>query len=326
MTWLTLRQYRVHIIVLLAVAVLLAIGLVFAADYATRLRAELGVDTCIPLSNTNANCVNLGNQWRQQIGSLTYLFYALYVLPGLVASYVGGPLFAIEFERGTHRLAWTQSVSRVRWAAVKLGVVLLVAVAVGLVLAPFGRGQGAFLGRSVVSPFETFEIEGLALVSYFAFGLVAGAFVGAWSRRVITGMFIGLLVFGLVRIGVHNLRPSFEEPLTAPFAQFTPLGSLLDAGPGVPPDAWILGVKGFDPDGRPVPDQRLNSLIQEYFSTPRLNQSDTTFLLEHGVIRRTAYQPAERFWKFQAIEAAIFTALAALFALLTLWRIRARDA
>jgi hypothetical protein len=33
-----------------------------------------------------------------------------------------------------------------------------------------------------------------------------------------------------------------------------------------------------------------------------------------------------KFWKFQAIEAAIFTGLAALFALLKLWRVRMRDA
>jgi hypothetical protein len=71
-------------------------------------------------------------------------------------------------------------------------------------------------------------------------------------------------------------------------------------------------------------------LTQEFYkvsggiSTPTSN--DTTFLLEHGLIRRLAYQPADRFWTFQAIEAAIFTGLAALLALLTLWRVRTRDA
>jgi len=74
----------------------------------------------------------------------------------------------------------------------------------------------------------------------------------------------------------------------------------------------------------------VNSLVQEYFrvsggiSTPTRN--DSTYLLEHGVTRRWAYQPADRFWTFQAIEAAIFTGLATLFALLMLWRVRSRDA
>ena len=55
MTWLALRQHRVQIVAMLAIAVLLAIALVVAADYAARVRAELGVDTCVPLPNTNIN-------------------------------------------------------------------------------------------------------------------------------------------------------------------------------------------------------------------------------------------------------------------------------
>lgn len=328
MIWLTLRQHRLQIGGLLAIAVLLAIALVLAADYAARVRTDLGVDTCAPLPNTNFNCVQLDNEWRQRVGSLNFLFYALYVFPGLVASYVGGPLFAVEFERGTHRLAWTQSISRLRWAAIKLGLVLLVALAVGIILAPFGGGQRVFNGENSRRPFETFEIEGPALVSYFVFGLAVGAFVGAWSRRIITGMFVGLLVFAVVRVGVHNLRPAYQEPATTAFANYQRFP--FETSSQIPPDAWVLGVKGFDLEGRPVADSTVTELVQEYvrasggISTPTKN--DTTFLLEHGVVRRWAYQPAERFWTFQVIEAAIFTGLAALFALLTLWRVRTRDA
>jgi ABC-type transport system involved in multi-copper enzyme maturation permease subunit len=327
MTWLTLRQHRLQIGGMLAIAVLLAIALVFAADYAARVRTDLGVDTCAPLPNTNFNCEQLDNEWRQRVGSLNFLFYALYLLPGLVASYVGGPLFAVEFERGTHRLAWTQSISRLRWAATKLGLVLLVVLAVGIILAPFGGGQRVFNGDNSRRPFETFEIEGPAFVSYFVFGLAAGAFVGAWSRRLVTGMFVGLLIFAVVRVGVHNLRPAYQEPATAPFASYQ---TFPYQTPNIPPDAWILGVKGFDLEGRPVADTTVTELVQEYFRTSggisTSTRNDTTFLLDHGVVRRQAYQPAERFWTFQWIEAAIFTGLAALFAALTLWRVKTRDA
>jgi hypothetical protein len=34
------------------------------------------------------------------------------------------------------------------------------------------------------------------------------------------------------------------------------------------------------------------------------------------------YQPADRFWPFQHIEAGIFTALAVLLLLLAIWRVR----
>jgi ABC-type transport system involved in multi-copper enzyme maturation permease subunit len=327
MIWLTLRQHRVQIAGMLAIALLLAITLVLAAEYAARVRAELGVDTCVPFPNTDSNCANLNTEWGQRVSALNYIFYSLYVLPGLVASYVGGPLFAIEFERGTHRLAWTQGISRVRWAAVKLVVVLGVSLAAGSVLAPFGGRQSVFFTQfgNVPSPFDTFEIQGLALVSYFVFGIAAGAFVGAWSRRLVTGMFVGLLVFGVVRVGVHNLRPMYQEPATASFPAGHPFAAAIE----VPRDAWRLGVRGFDLEGRSVPNERMSALEQEYFRGSggiSVRTSDTDFLLAHGVVRRFVYQPADRFWTFQAIEAAIFTGLAALFALLTLWRVRSRDA
>lgn len=326
MIWLTIRQYRVQIAAMLAVTVLLAIGMAVAAEYVARVRTELGVDTCVPLPNTNVNCVQLDTEWRRRTGLLNYLFYSLYVLPGVIASYVGGPLFAIEFERGTHRFAWTQSVSRVRWAALKLGVVLLVTLVTAIVLAPFGAGQKVFSGRDVVSPFETFEIEGLALVSYFVFGLAAGAFFGAWSRRILAGMLLGLLVFGVVRVGVHNLRPMYQEPAIAPYPYSIGLGQ---TSFNLPPDAWVIGDTAIDLEGRPVARERLNSLLREYFTSPRQigpSSNDATFLRENGVIRLMAYQPADRFWTFQAIEAAIFGGLATLFVLLTLWRVRTRDA
>ena len=48
------------------------------------------------------------------------------VLPGIIGILWGAPLVAQELETGTYRLAWTQSVTRTRWLAVKLGVLGLV--------------------------------------------------------------------------------------------------------------------------------------------------------------------------------------------------------
>jgi len=47
------------------------------------------------------------------------------VVPALIGVFWGAPLIARELETGTFRLAWTQSVTRTRWLAVKLGVVVL---------------------------------------------------------------------------------------------------------------------------------------------------------------------------------------------------------
>jgi hypothetical protein len=45
------------------------------------------------------------------------------IIPGLIGVLVGGPLIARELEYGTWRLAWSQTVPRSRWLAVKLALV-----------------------------------------------------------------------------------------------------------------------------------------------------------------------------------------------------------
>jgi hypothetical protein len=50
------------------------------------------------------------------------------------------------------------------------------------------------------------------------------------------------------------------------------------------------------------------------------------YLAAHDVYQRVLYQPADRYWTFQWIEAAIFFALSGVLALLTLLLVRRRDA
>ena len=59
--------------------------------------------------------------------------YGLYALPGLLGLALGSQLIAAEIERGTNRVAWTQSITRMRWLAGKLLVGGLASV--GLVAA-----------------------------------------------------------------------------------------------------------------------------------------------------------------------------------------------
>jgi hypothetical protein len=337
MSWLTWRQNRVQIVGLIAVAILLTVGTWLIAEYAIRSRAELGVDTCVPETRTigtpsgpqqvivSSNCSDLIAQWQERIGLLRYFYFGIYLVPAMAASYIGGPLFALEFEKATHRLVWTQSISRLRWAGLKLGVILAVALIAAVILAaaigPSRVLMGVGRSGTDVRPFEMFDLEGPAIASYMVFGIAAAAFVGAWSRRILAAMFVGLLVFGLARVAVHNLRPWYEAPVIVPFEMMNQ----------VPRDALFVDVPAVDPEGRPVNRERVTTLLSDYFRSPArfspsATNNDSTYLAERGVFRRIGYQPADRFWTFQAIEAAIFTGLAALFVLLTLWRVRTRDA
>src|ERR687884_617852 len=67
--------------------------------------------------------------WRQQ-RTETVVAAALLALlaPGLIGLLFAAPLVH-QLEQGTHRLDWTQSITRGRWIAGKLGLAALAAVA-----------------------------------------------------------------------------------------------------------------------------------------------------------------------------------------------------
>jgi len=336
MLWLAWRQHRIQIVAMLGLSIAIAVAVVVIRGYAQRLYIDLGVETCVPLPNTNMNCAEPAQRWARELEPWRFLPFAVYVGPALVGSFIGGPLLAREFERGTHRLAWTQGIGRVRWAATKLGLLLVGALAAGWIVAAVGgqlRDGGAMrfymISNGQSGVFVTFDLEGPALVSYVVFGLIAGAFFGTWSRRILTGMFVGLLAFSIVRVVVANeLRPRYEPPVAVATASL--YGRV---GPGTPIGAWTLGSDAIDGQGRSVPPERVHALIAEFVRQPQPNLSGSVpgfnpepYLAAHDVYQRVLYQPADRYWTFQWIEAAIFFALSGVLALLTLLLVRRRDA
>jgi hypothetical protein len=325
MIWFTLREHRAQLVAMAIAAVLLAIGLAVMGTYAAAQRAALGVDTCVPLPNTNSNCVDLSVEWQRRIGAGPYLIWALLLAPALVASFIGGPLFGATFERGTHRLALTQGISRTRWSATKIGIVLAITLACAFVLGQFGWAALALNGLpgGIRDAFAVFDVDGPPVVGYGLFGIAVGGLLGALSRRALTGMFLGLLVFVAARGFVSaELRPNYEAPLVA-------YGNTMSAGAiSAPPKAWVLHQTTVDADDRPIDFRDENRLMQGFSEAVRAGGPTDmgSYLATLGVRERFVYQPAERYWKFQWIEFGLFTGLAAGCALLTVVLIRRRDA
>ena len=282
MSWLTYRQHRVEGAVLLAVAV----GLAAIVLILVQLRVELGPD-----------------QFRAfRIG--------LYVIPALVAVFLGGPFFAREFEQGTHRLAWTQGITRLHWMLSKLGLVTLAVVAAGIVLAVVG-GQGLNLmpGHGG-GAFFAFDVQGPAVVSYLICSFAVGAAFGAIIRRTVPSMLAALVTFVGIRVVVESLlRPYYLPPLVQ--QGFDP----------IPADAWSLGQHFVAASGAELSQDAVNGLMASF------NGSDLgAYLTANGVTMHWLYQPAERYWLFQSIEAVIFTTLALALVLIAVWLVRRRPA
>ena len=144
--------------------------------------------------------------------------YVLYALPGLVGLALGVPLVAGEFGHGTNRLAWTQSVTRVRWLAVKLAVGGLVAAGIVAALAVLlewwtraislaaSTDSGGFAGVRIQP--SGFDLAGIVIIGYAVFAFALGAALGAIVRRAGWAFAVGVPVFAACRLVVEDwIRP-----------------------------------------------------------------------------------------------------------------------
>jgi ABC-2 family transporter protein len=295
-TWVTWRQMRVEYI---GFALLLAVLAAALLGTGIEMRGFEGGLACLSV-NAAQSCGGQGDFVRA-FGTLFELSGWLNVIPLLLGIFIGAPLVAREIERGTHRLAWTQSVSRQRWIIVKIsGIVALAGLVGGVVVVlmtwwrqPWDLIQSSFDGAG-------FDFEGLMPIAYSLFALSLGVLAGTLFRRTIPAMAVTLGGFLAVRLPIEFLaRPHFMTPIT-----------VLNTGNGAPPGAWILDAGLVDRHGNQVFESQAFQLCgPSLVQGPKLASS---CLARYGIHSSLVYQPADRFWPFQFVEAGIYTALSVL--------------
>src|SRR5262249_38714069 len=125
MIWLTWRQHRKQLLFsvlgLAALAVFMyPTGRAMRSDF-----ARLGLSACADQMHGpgNSACDTVMRQFTDRWAPFTLVGLLFLVLPLLVGLFWGAPVVAREVEHGTHRLVWTQGVSRRQWALVKFGFV-----------------------------------------------------------------------------------------------------------------------------------------------------------------------------------------------------------
>ena len=120
----------------------------------------------------------------------TALPFIVVIAPALIGLFFGAPLIARELETGTFRLAWTQSVTRRRWLAVKLGLVGLAAMAFGGLLTWMVDWWASPIDAANQNRFglANFGFHGVAPIGYAAFAFALGATAGVLLRRTVPAM------------------------------------------------------------------------------------------------------------------------------------------
>jgi hypothetical protein len=239
----------------------------------------------------------------QKLGDLLYW---VTLLPGIVGLLLAAP-FVAALEQRTHRLDWTQSVTRGRWLAAKLGLAVVTAILAAVVLtllmtwwrAPFVHFQGRVSNG-------IYDSEGTVVAAYTLFALGVGLAVGAVWRRTVPALFVGFGGYFAGRLFVDTwLRQRLVAPLTKTWSMNGP-DARLD-------HAWTLSEHPVDAHGHAL------SLIGP--CPPGANACPT----KPGSVQflQAVYHPASHFWPLQLRETALFgLAAVALIAFAAWWTLR----
>ncbi|MBB5873675.1 hypothetical protein F4553_007109 [Allocatelliglobosispora scoriae] len=334
MIWISWRQFRAQ-----ALVGVIALALLAAYLVATGLEIRDSHDAYLARCHGSGDCADAMSRFLDDYRTrLLFLAALLALVPALLGMFWGAPLVAREFESGTHRLVWNQSVTRTRWLAVKLLFVGLAAMAVsGLASAaltwaasPFDEVAGDRFGTVV------FGARNITPIAYAAAALALGAVVGQLVRRTVVAMAVTMLAFVILQFAVPNLvRPHLMAPghtalpMTAEaFNQAQGLGSLGNApvvrGLSIP-DSWITETSELlTSDGRPLDAEVFDDCLMRAPKTGATGRYGDTApcLAAHDLHVDIAYQPNDRYWAFQWIETAIYAGLSGLLAGFALWRIR----
>lgn len=281
-------------------------------------------------------------------------------VPALAGVFWGAPLLAREFENGTFRLAWTQSVPRARWLVTKLALgALATASLAGLLTLTITWWYRTFDAVDT-NAYGVFDRRDIAPIAYALFAFASGALLGTLLRRTVAAMAGSLALFVLVRVAMSlwvrphllpaarqvlslgNADPSTQTQLGIGFSDGGPL-QLFAKGDG-PPGSWTLSSQVLNRAGQSVSGGQLAGFLRDHcpgvrtippppvpgkaVPQPGGPAVDAARACLHQVARTfhlaVTYQPANRYWPLQLLESGVFVALAVVAALGCYWRVAHR--
>lgn len=298
MIWMSWRLQRTETLVAAGILALIALLLIPTGLQEATAYHHDGLAACQTVNPTFL-CANELGSFASRFAPVSGLIVWMTLVPGLLGAALAAP-FVLELENGTYRFAWTQSVTRGRWLAGKLGLAagtgLLVALGLSLLVTwwkePFVRLDGRLDSG-------TFDFAGTVVFGYVLFALGLTAALGALWKRAVPALIVTLAGYFALRVFVDTwLRQRLVSPLGATWKSSTP-------GPNLGHD-WVLSQGPSDRSGHyllglPSCVRQLGTgsglHVRRIIGNCGLGRSGYT----HAV-----YQPASHFWALQGIETALF--------------------
>src|SRR5947209_9363782 len=168
MTWVTWRQHRNQALYGAAAFGVLSLLLLLTGLHMASVFRNSGLSRC---QNNHGLCPLLASAFSNRFRSTEAIGVLMMVLPLFAGVFWGAPLVARELEHGTHRLAWTQSVTRTRWITTKLSAIVITPTAGAAALTLIVTWWFGPLAKSDVGRIQpvAFDVQGLAPAAYTAF-------------------------------------------------------------------------------------------------------------------------------------------------------------
>jgi hypothetical protein len=291
-------------------------------------------DTTVATCKTHRDCDTAIPAFLGHDDTLRTLLGGLVrAVPAVVGIFWGAPLVAREFESKTYRLVWTQSVTRTRWLAIKLGVIGLASIALAGLLSLIVSWWASPLDRAQMNRFTTFDQRDLVPVAYAALAFVFGVTAGLLLRRTLPAMAFALVAFAGARLAIAQwVRPHLfaaaHTTLPVSAAPHSHLGlgrSATYQTVGNPriPNAWVISSRMVDKTGHAATPQAVHTFIQTACPLPaqpsRAAGSHCFARINAHFHLAVTYQPAGRYWPLQWSEAAIFLAISLILAGFCFW-------
>jgi hypothetical protein len=325
MTWLVWRQYRAQGAI--AAALLAAFAAVILADgFGVASRWHSALVGCAG----NAAC--LQQQGPLVNGVVSDLPYVALVVPVVLGMLVGAPLVAHELEARSSDFAWTQSVTRTRWLAVKAGWLLLAAAACGGAIAALTTWWSGPSNAQSAGAFDPgqFDTQGIVPIGYAVCAMAIGVAAGTVARRTLPAIAVALGGFIALRLVISDVvRQHYMAAVTT---YYNVTGSFMPPG-----QVWVLAQGAVSKTGVVVPAgwgalyNALPASCQKLLPTTPVGKGAAgnavfSCMQAHGWRGFVTYQPAGRYWPFQGIETGIYLLLAAALMAVTFAIVRRRDA
>ena len=313
MIWVSWRQHRAAVLVFTitvaaAAAYVLVTGLRMRSSFDT-----FGLEACAaPVSES---CPAGYSAFMASYSGIPLQLPVLAVLPALIGLLVGAPLVAQEIEHGTHRLAWTQSVSHRRWLWTKVGLLATVIAAglliLGLLVHWCVEPLIAIGASSRLDPM-LFTVTGIAPAAYGLVALAIGVTAGALCRRLVPAILVTLVAFTALWLGVGlGLRAYYAPPasISEPVQAYDFVPSSADNGLG-----RVVGTDYVSSTGQQFAGSRLfpdwnafrdvctdlGAPMAAPDPDPRVMAIPPPECLDQlGLQRVTYYHPEDAFWRFQ---------------------------